>query len=413
MKPFPLFFALFLLVSVHTLYPCTTAIISGRVTPDGRPILWKHRDTRHEQNAIRYFTDGKYAYLGLVNAEDKSGKEVWAGVNTAGFAIINSVAYNLQSPHDTTTLKDQEGEIMKLALQSCATLEDFEKLLDELPKPLGVETNFSAIDAQGGAACYETNNWGYHKLDVNDPAVAPFGYLVHSNFAFFGRAGEGHGYIRYRAANQLLQQAALENTLTVEFVLQKLSRGLIHGLTGVNLMENAPDSSLGADYVCFRDFIPRRSSVSVFLVHGVQRGEAPSHTTAWTVLGFPLTAVAYPLWITAGNHVPEILSDRGRSFAPLCAASLQLKRQCFPITGGSGKYYLNRTVLVNRQGSGVLQQILHFEKHIFQKTAAFNRKLQQEGWKKETIWKFYRELDREIANFYFQKLHLKLPGNSG
>ncbi len=39
---------------------CTTAIISGKFTPDGRPLLFKHRDTSFKQNKLMYFNDGKY-----------------------------------------------------------------------------------------------------------------------------------------------------------------------------------------------------------------------------------------------------------------------------------------------------------------------------------------------------------------
>ena len=31
---------------------CTSAVVSGKVTPDGRPLLWKNRDTDFMQNHI-------------------------------------------------------------------------------------------------------------------------------------------------------------------------------------------------------------------------------------------------------------------------------------------------------------------------------------------------------------------------
>lgn len=34
---------------------CTSAIITGKLTPDGRPLLWKHRDTSEDNNRIEYF----------------------------------------------------------------------------------------------------------------------------------------------------------------------------------------------------------------------------------------------------------------------------------------------------------------------------------------------------------------------
>ena len=36
-----------------------------------------------------------FGYLGLADVEDRSGRSVFAGLNSEGFGIINSVAYNL------------------------------------------------------------------------------------------------------------------------------------------------------------------------------------------------------------------------------------------------------------------------------------------------------------------------------
>jgi penicillin V acylase-like amidase (Ntn superfamily) len=131
---------------------CTAAVVSGKATPDGRPMIWKHRDSDHPQNAIRYFNDGKYASIGVINSADKAGEEIWAGYNSAGFAIINTASYNLPAEGDTVKLKDREGIVMRQALQECATVEEFERFLKKAPKPLGVEANFGVIDARGGAA---------------------------------------------------------------------------------------------------------------------------------------------------------------------------------------------------------------------------------------------------------------------
>ena len=51
------------------------------------------------------------------------------GVETMSlvFAIMNSASFNLREDKDAK-FKDQEGVIMKKALQSCKTLEDFEKI---------------------------------------------------------------------------------------------------------------------------------------------------------------------------------------------------------------------------------------------------------------------------------------------
>lgn len=69
---------------------CTSAVISGRATKSGRPLLWKHRDTGTEWNHIEYFKGEKYAFSALVNSRDKERKEAWAGANEKGFAIMNT-----------------------------------------------------------------------------------------------------------------------------------------------------------------------------------------------------------------------------------------------------------------------------------------------------------------------------------
>ncbi len=381
---------LFLLLP-GALKPCTTAIVSGRATPDGRPLLWKHRDSGFEQNVIRYFTDGRYRYMALVNASDTLGLEVWAGVNEAGFAIMNSASYNLKSPDDSTKLKDREGKLMKLALRFCKTLADFETLLDTLPKPLGVESNFGVIDAHGGAAYYETDNFHFTKLDVNDPRLAPNGYLIHTNYSFTGRLNKGYGYIRYQMAEQLFNQALATNALTPQFILQKVSRCLKHGLTAVDLTQSPQN------FVPFIDYIPRKSSVASIVVKGVASEENPAKSVMWTVLGFPLTTVALPLWVANMENLPAILLPGKDHLAPLCKAGLQLKERCFPIQRGSGPYYLNLPVVWNAKGTGITQKILKWEKVIFEQNA-----LLENQWplSKKQLAKFYQGLEKEVQSFY-------------
>ena len=47
---------LLILLSIsEVITPCTTAIVSGRLTADGRPLLWKNRDTDDLDNILKYF----------------------------------------------------------------------------------------------------------------------------------------------------------------------------------------------------------------------------------------------------------------------------------------------------------------------------------------------------------------------
>ncbi|NLE33980.1 MAG: hypothetical protein GX622_02660 [Bacteroidales bacterium] len=401
MKKLTLFAVLFLLTgTAGDVWSCTTFLMSGKHTPDGRPLLYKNRDTGTLDNALVYFTDGKYDYIGLVDSKESWNREVWGGYNSAGFAIMNSAAYN-NNTGDTTKLSDREGEVMKMALATCATLADFEKMLSDMPKPLGVDANFGVIDAQGGAAYYETGNFSFRKIDANDPAVAPNGLLIRTNHSFTGSTEVGYGYIRYAAASDALTMAVAQKRLDLQYLLGITSRNLTNALTKVNLRQVMPSSSADATFRYFEDFIPRTSTASALLVVGAASGEDPANAMMWTIAGFPLTAVAVPVWISAGKEMPAVVSMKDNMHAPLCDAAMILKRQLFPITRGSGGKYMNVAMLMNREGTGILQKLEPVENEIFRKTAEIVSAIPEKGrQQKEAILEHYNWLDSYIVQSY-------------
>ena len=382
------------------LWSCTTFIMSGKHTPDGRPLLYKNRDTGTLDNALVVFTDGKYRYIGLVDAKESWKREVWAGFNEAGFAIMNSAAYN-NNTGDTTRFSDQEGVVMKMALATCATLEDFEKMLDDLPEPLGVDANFGVIDARGGAAYYETGNYGFTKIDANDPSLAPYGLLIRTNHSFTGSVGEGGGYIRYAAASEAMNMALAQNRLDPQYLLNSLSRNLTHGLTKVNLRAEMPADAGSTLFRNFDDFIPRTSTAAAVMVVGAAAGEDPSNAMMWTLLGFPLTTVALPVWLTKGNDLPEIVRMKDGFHAPLCDAAMQLKHRLFPINRGSGGKYMNLALLLNRENTGIMQKLEPVEDEIFIKTADLMAAMPaKEKERRALVLEHYKWLDTFITGSY-------------
>ena len=80
-------------------FACTSAIFTGKCTKDGRPLMWKNRDTGELNNRLEHFKGKKYDFVGLVNSPSKGG-EVWAGSNEAGFCIMNTASYNLAIPEE-------------------------------------------------------------------------------------------------------------------------------------------------------------------------------------------------------------------------------------------------------------------------------------------------------------------------
>ncbi len=381
------------------IHACTTAIVSGKFTADGRPLLFKHRDTGKLQNKLMFFSDGKYEYMGLVNSEDVDGIELWAGCNSTGFAIMNSASYNLNE-NDTTSLADREGIVMKLALQTCATVDDFEALLQRLPKPLGVEANFGVIDAKGGAAYFETAQRDYVKIDVNDPKVAPFGYVIRTNYSFARDQDKGYGYIRYMNAEKLFYQAAATGDLTARFILQDVSRSLSHSLTGDNLLDDLPRDCKNSKFVHFQDYIPRKSSAATTVVQGVRPDESPEFTTMWTILGWQLCSVAVPVWIKGGKDLPPMMLAAENGLAPLCNMAMTLKNRCFPITRGSGGKYMNLAPLVNKKGTGILQVLKPLDCSILKKTEESLAEWRKQPLSAKSVQSHYRWLEEEVTQFY-------------
>jgi len=382
---FPIFFW------AQQAFACTSAVITGKVTADGRPMLWKHRDTGQEQNRIAYFSHGKYRFLALIDSPSADG-EAWIGTNETGFSIMNTASYNLQDKDDTTKEMDKEGKLMFMALAVCKDLADFERFLDTLSKPAGVEGNFGVIDAIGGAAYYEVNNFRYKKLDVNDPAIAPQGYLVVTNFSYTGRFNDGMGYIRQQTASELFARVAPSRSLSPLWIAQEASRSFYHSLLGIDLKNPDYDLSKSNGWFIDQDFIPRKSTSASVIIQGVKTGEDPQMTTMWTMLGYPPATVMIPLWVKAGERQPALLMRTKESEnAPLCVWAVALKHQSFSIQRGNGNKYFYWRGMYNPQGTGYMQRLRPLEEQIYRHFAP-----KIEGWRNSGMIDL-KELDRSYV----------------
>ncbi|MEN8120067.1 MAG: carcinine hydrolase/isopenicillin-N N-acyltransferase family protein [Bacteroidota bacterium] len=395
-----LLLVIFIFSAYYQVNSCTSIIISGKYTKDGRPLMWKNRDTDFLKNKLMYFSDGKYKYIGLVNSVDTKGESVWIGYNEAGFAIMNTASYNINEPDDTTKLSDLEGRLMKQALQTCKNIEDFENLLNSLPKPTRLASNYGVIDANGGAAYFELGNFKIEKIDVNDPTIAPMGYVIRTNYSFEGTPDKGHGYFRYLTAEKLFYQASAENNLTEKFILQQVSQSLYHSLLDDDLKQNPP-SEKNTKFVPFIDYIPRSGTSSATVICGVKKDENPEFTTMWAYLGFSLTSAVVPVWIKGGNKLPEIvLYDDKLEDAPLCYKALKLKELCFPVKRGHGKDYLKLNVLYNYQETGIMQKLIPVNDKLFEKTYKQLADWRKNGWSKKQVQEYYQWLDIYIQGEY-------------
>ena len=351
-----------MMIEVQPVMACTSVIVSGRVTKDGRPMIFKHRDSGKVHNMMMVVQGQRYRYLGLVNAEDTAPVDVWGGHNEAGFGIINTAAYNLNGDGGDT---DGDGIFIRKALELCASLEDFERLLDTVKKPMDINSNFAVLDAKGGCAYYETGNYNYVKFDVNDPAVAPDGYLMRTNFGTTGNHKLDQGVERYQAITAFMADACKEGHLEHDYLITHISRYLKHGVTQLDMYDMMPETETDTCYVSFHDYITRYSTASVVLVQGVRPDESPLNTISWTIMGWPLTAIAMPLALLPSGKLPTLVSDDGTGHSRLCEMGLQLKSRVFTLKKGNNTaFYGNLAPLINKKGTGFLQQLLLVEEDV-------------------------------------------------
>ena len=182
------------------------------------------------------------------------------------------------------------------ALGQCADLRDFERLLNSLPKPWGVEANFGIIDAKGEAAYYEVNNHSYRRFDVEDQ---PGGYMVVTNFTRSGRPENRKGVDRFEKAVEIMKG------LDVSTVGHK------------ELFNNISRSGKP---------IIREISASAIVFEGVLPNEDPLLTVAWTILGCPSTSVYIPLKVFDSDHIPSFMKEyKGGDNAQICSQALVIK----------------------------------------------------------------------------------------
>lgn len=368
----------------ENLEECTIGVASGKATADGRPLLWKNADGSYGDREVVYVKDGRFKYLALAVAGWPHG--AYAGVNEFGFCMVTSLAFDLPDKSE----KGFGGEgIMRVALQQCVTVDDFENLLKQT-NVSGRRTtlNIGVIDAFGGAAIFETGNFSYTRFDANDRKAAPKGYIIRANFALTG--GGDSGRARYVRANQLWQQAVEKDQLDYRYVLRKVCRDL-SGAEKVSYtppeMEATEDNTLQA--LNNENAISRPGTRWVALFHGVRPDENPSLTTFWAIIGGPIFSVAVPSWVIAESTAPEM---DGEQFSLLCTAARDLYLANY-VTGDKRTFLLNPEMLPD-----IWAMTYPAEDRIFDQTESIMTQWRQDYPTAQQVASFHQHMAYEAMN---------------
>ena len=347
-----------LLASLSVLsFACTTAVFSGKSTLSGRPMLWKVRDTDFYHNYVsRHQSPKGWWYIGISNVEDKKGEQIWSGHNERGFGIMNSASFNVNKD-DPASIADREGYVMRRALEECETLEDFEQLLDAMVKPMGLATHFGVIDAHGGAAIYEVNNYTWTKEDAN---TAPSGYIVRSNYSETGEQDRGLGYVRACSARELLSE--LDGPVTIDYITNTLSRSLYNSQLGIDYRtEYLRHDGFAKGFILTDDLMARYDSASVTITEGVSPGEDPTDATSWIQVGQPYICPLVPVWAWAKVPAELDLPQEEDPMGTVAELVLEIKKELFPLHTVEQTRYLYLPVIINKEGTGLMQRIQSLE----------------------------------------------------
>lgn len=328
---------------------CTLVAVSGRVTADGRPLLLKNRDSNTWDIKIRIGQGVKYRYLSQCKVANGSA---YSGYNETGFSIINSHSFNMPN-------KDYgwNARIMQMALERCASVDEFELMLDTLAKPLSVCSNYGVMDAHGNVSIIEVNAYTHVRYNADDTRC---GYMIRTNSSFSQDTTgvsvvSPTSYPRYLIASSYLDNAFASDGYISKEKLLGLSRCLVNS-EGKDLRDLVPFGENEYMPVDFRYYVPRYETTSVMLIEGVKPDEAPNQAVAWTAIGSPITTVTVPYLLTSQKSLPQIAQKGVDGHAWLCYQGQMLKNRCFV---NSTNLILSK--LYNLSGTGVMQRIIEIE----------------------------------------------------
>lgn len=354
-----LWFALFLMTSViwqpNPSFACDIAVISGKYTSNGRPVIWKNRDhgPRWEQE-IRYYEAVDPSVGGSVRIVDRASispllyadgtKSIMSGgVNESGFAITNTTVYENDFIHEY--ISNANHLLMEFALETCKTVEDFDAVLEDFkhiskdwifPVPLEgmtsavISGNFVAIDAEGGAVLYEIYSGAgtgayltdlmINRYDANNIEDAPFGFVNRTNsHDWLERNSDTQREVRGTEILTELYEEGIQfpndeskglNFKNILMILAKDVCGddpyMVNGIPVANAVNKNTPNKYNTTYC-----ISRYMTNIAMVVDGVTPGDDPKLTTLWCNLGEPAIGVSTPYFPAAGAVTPYAWAEQG------------------------------------------------------------------------------------------------------
>jgi hypothetical protein len=353
------------------IFACTTAVVSAGASASGRPMLWKQRDASDPYNRIVHVKDGvEIAYTALFPTSDTLCTLAYAGINAAGFGVMNNLSYNMRP--DSVGFDTKNGPLMAQALGCCRTVDDFERLLQEKPRPMLLSTNFGVVDACGGAAYFEVSDYDYTRFDVE-----PGGYLFRTNYSLSGEEGRGRGFVRYETMSALM---ASRKTFDPEFFFR----------VGRTFVKDGDYALRGRfhGWLEEHDYIPRSTTTACVVIEAPGTGDAPDSGLMWCAPGYTPCCYAIPVWVAAGDNIPSCLT--GEAEANRLAASLYM---CLH----SDREELKKVDIASLRK--VSRPVRRAERREFRQGRRLDRRMRRSGYDGASVERFNDKADTRFKRY--------------
>lgn len=102
----------------------------------------------------------------------------------------------------------------------------------------------------------------------------------------------------------------------------------------------------GQRYLVDQDFIPRYTTVATVAIEG---------DIMWTALGYPPVAEVMPVWCSPEGVHPDLRGTESGGTSLACNRAKERKDRVFSVRDGNRSRYVDLSVLIKDDGSGMLQ----------------------------------------------------------
>ena len=239
-----------------------------------------------------------------------------------------------------------------------------------------LSSNFSVIDAFGGAAYFEVSDTAYVRFDV-----PPGGYLFRTNYSLSGEPGRGRGFARYATLEQMMSEQA-RFRFDPGFFLQA-GRTFRKALGEKDALKHA-----GGPYLYEHDFIPRRTTVSSLVIEGIAPGGRADGGVLWCAVGYTPCSYAVPVWVAAGERMPSILTGE----APANQFAVALCQSVRPIKWDDK--YVDVHAL-----RGIIRRVRKAERSELKAGRRLMDEMERKGFDIAAVEQFNAEADARFAQF--------------